>query len=200
MKVAACVAAGCACGEAEAACGDCAHAVPTARHTNNSKPVSVFMQAPRPCKSRNLQEKRAENAVRLLAPWRGGTGGYDDGMSKLLLNLRNVPDDEAADVRALLDAKRIAFHETPPSPWGISFGGIWVTDDADFPEARQAFDEYERERSIRVRAEYAAAKRAGTADTFVSVLRADPLRVVIALLGILLALGLVALPVVLLHG
>ena len=121
-------------------------------------------------------------------------------MPKLLLNLRNVPDDEADDVRALLDAKRIAFHETPPSPWGISAGGIWVTEDADFPEAKRAFEDYEQQRSVRARAEYAAAKRAGTAETFFSVLRADPLRVVMTLLGILLALALVALPVILLRG
>ncbi len=57
--------------------------------------------------------------------------GIADGshgvMSKLLLNLRNVPDDEADDMRALLDAKRIAFHETAPSPWAISVTGIRVT-------------------------------------------------------------------------
>ena len=120
-------------------------------------------------------------------------------MSKLLLNLRNVPDDEADDVRAMLDAKRIAFYETTPSPWGISAGGIWVTEDADFADAKRAFDDYERQRSVRVRAEYAAAKRAGTAETFISVLRADPLRVVMILLGILIVLGLVALPVILLR-
>ncbi|HJR14187.1 MAG TPA: DUF6164 family protein [Rhodanobacteraceae bacterium] len=121
-------------------------------------------------------------------------------MSKLLLNLRNVPDDEAGDVRAMLDARRIAFYETTPSPWGISAGGIWVAEDADFKDAKRAFDDYEQQRSVRVRAEYAAAKRAGTAETFVSMLRADPLRVVMTLLGILLALGLVALPVILLRG
>ena len=125
---------------------------------------------------------------------------YHRVMSRLLLNLRNVPDDEADDVRALLDAKRIAFYETTPSPWGISAGGIWVTEDADFVEAKRAFDDYEQQRSVRVRAEYAAAKRAGTAETFVGMLRADPLRVVMTLLGILLALGLVAIPVILLRG
>ena len=127
-------------------------------------------------------------------------GGYHRGMSKLLLNLRNVPDDEADDVRALLDAKRIAFYETEPNSWGISAGGIWVTEDADFADAKRAFDDYEQQRSVRVRAEYAAAKRAGTAETFFTVLREDPLRVVMTLLGILLALGLVALPVLLLRG
>jgi len=46
---------------------------------------------------------------------------------------------------------------------------------------------------------YAAARRAGTAGTFISVFRADPMRVM-TVLGILLALGLVALPVILLRG
>lgn len=110
------------------------------------------------------------------------------------------PDDEAADVRAMLDAKRIEFYETTPSPWGISSGGIWVTEDANFAEAKRALDDYEQQRSVRMRAEYAAAKRAGTAETFISILREDPLRVVMTLLGILLALGLVALPVILLRG
>lgn len=125
---------------------------------------------------------------------------YHGVMSRLLLNLRNVPDDEAGDVRALLDAKRIAYYETPPSFWGISSGGIWVTEDADFADAQRALDDYEQLRSVRVRAEYAAARRAGTAETFAGILRTDPLRVVMTLLGILLALGLVALPVLLLRG
>lgn len=115
-------------------------------------------------------------------------------MSKLLLNLRNVPDDEADDVRALLDAKLIAFYETPPSFWGISVGGIWVTEDADFTVAKRAFDDYERQRSARVRAEYAEAKRAGTVETILGLLRDDPLRVVMTVLGILIVLGLVTVP------
>lgn len=121
-------------------------------------------------------------------------------MAKLLLNMRNVPGDEADEVRALLDARKIAFYETTPNAWGISAGGIWVKQDADFAEAKRAFDDYERERSIRVRAEYAAAKRAGTAETFFDVLRAEPLRVMLILLSVLFALGLVALPVILLRG
>lgn len=119
-------------------------------------------------------------------------------MSKLLLNLHNVPDDEADDVRALLDARGIAYYETKPSIFGISFGAIWVTEDADFPAAKRAFDEYELQRGARVRAEYAAARRAGTAQTFMGVLRADPMGVLMSLLAVLLALGVVALPIILL--
>lgn len=35
-------------------------------------------------------------------------------MAKLLLNLRNVPDDEADDVRAMLEAHGIAFYGALP--------------------------------------------------------------------------------------
>ncbi|HET7929935.1 MAG TPA: DUF6164 family protein [Rhodanobacteraceae bacterium] len=118
-------------------------------------------------------------------------------MSKLLLNLRNVPNDEADDVRAMLDAQRIALCETTPSPWGISFGGIWVTEGADFAAAQRALDDYEQQRSARVLTEYADAKLAGTAETFFTVLRADPLRVLLTLLGILFVLALVTLPFIL---
>ncbi|WP_426687454.1 DUF6164 family protein [Rhodanobacter ginsengiterrae] len=121
-------------------------------------------------------------------------------MSKLLMNLRNVPEDEADDVRAMLDAQQIAFYETRPSLWGVSAGGIWVTDDAAFADARRAMDDYQQQRASRARAEYAAARRAGTADTFFTLLRADPARVVMSVLGILFALALVTLPFFLLRG
>ena len=121
-------------------------------------------------------------------------------MSKMLLNLRNVPDDEAYDVRAMLDAHRIAFYETTPSMWGISSGGIWVTEDAAFAEAKRLMADYQQQRGVRVRAEYATAKRDGTAETLGMVLRAEPGRVALLVLAILFVLGLMALPAFLLHG
>ena len=121
-------------------------------------------------------------------------------MSKLLLNLRNVPDDEADDVREMLEARGIAFHETKASIWSISAGGIWVTDDAAFADAKRAMAEYQQQRGARAREEYAAAKRAGTAETFATVVRAEPLRVLLLVLAILFVLGLMALPAILLRG
>lgn len=121
-------------------------------------------------------------------------------MSKLLMNLRNVPDDEADEVRAMLEAQQIAFYETRPSIWGVSAGGIWVTEDEAFADARRAMDDYQQQRATRARAEYAEAKRAGTAETFLTVLRTDPVRVVMSVLGILFALALVTVPFLLLRG
>ncbi len=121
-------------------------------------------------------------------------------MAKLLLNLRNVPDDEADDVRALLDARAIAYYETRPNKWGISAGGIWVTEDASFADAKRLMADYQHARGERARAEYAAAKRDGTAETFGAVLRAEPGRVALLVLAILFVLGLMAMPVILLRN
>ena len=121
-------------------------------------------------------------------------------MAKLLLNLRHVPEDEADDVRAMLDTAAIAYYETPPSMFGISAGGIFVKRDADIGEAKRLMAEYQAKRRDRARAEYAAAVRDGTAGTFWTVLRAEPLRVVLNVLAIILLLALVALPAVLLRG
>jgi hypothetical protein len=121
-------------------------------------------------------------------------------MSRLLLNLRHVPDDEADDVRALLDANGIAFYETRPSIWGISAGGIYVAENAAFPEAKRLMAAYQQQRGERVRAENAAAVRDGSAPTFRDVLRDEPLRVVLTVLAIAFLLALVALPAYLLRG
>jgi hypothetical protein len=120
-------------------------------------------------------------------------------MSKLLLNLRMVLDDEADDVRAMLDANRIEFYETQPSRWGISYGGIWVTHDQDIAQAKRLMAEYQAQRQARVRAENEAARRDGSAQTFADVFRAEPGRVLMILLAIVCLLGLVALPVLLLR-
>lgn len=121
-------------------------------------------------------------------------------MSRLLLNLRNVSDDEADDVRAMLDTHRIAYYETPPSLWGISAGGIFVADNDAIAQAKRLMADYQQQRQARVRAEHAAAVRTGTAQTFWTVLRNEPVRVVLTLLAIAFLLGLLALPVILLRG
>ena len=115
-------------------------------------------------------------------------------MSRLLLNLRDVPDDEADDVRRLLDAGGIGYYETRPSLWGISAGGIWIRDEADVAEAKRRMGEYQRERQARAREARAEAERSGTSLTFVDVLRTQPLRVALTVIAIALVLALMAAP------
>ena len=121
-------------------------------------------------------------------------------MAKLLLNLRNVDEDESREVGELLDRHGIAWYRTEPSPWGISFGGIWLRDREDHARAKELMVVYQSERSRRMRAEREAALRDGTAETFGSLFRRRPLYVIAVLLGMLAAAALVLLPFMLLRG
>jgi hypothetical protein len=117
-------------------------------------------------------------------------------MSALLLNLHDVPDDEADDLRDLLERHNIAFYETKPSPWGVSAGGIWIKHTEDMEKARRLMSEYEIERKATAQAEYRAARQRGMANTVWSTFRREPLRVFAALIGIAFVLALMALPFV----
>jgi len=119
-------------------------------------------------------------------------------MAKLLLNLRHVPDDEADDVRALLEADKIAFYETRPSLWGISAGGIWLQDSDSHPQAKRLLDAYQARRGEQARAQRAAELADGSGETFGSLLRRRPLFVILTLFGMLAVAALVLLPFLLL--
>ncbi|QOW18530.1 hypothetical protein INQ41_07310 [Lysobacter ciconiae] len=121
-------------------------------------------------------------------------------MSKLLLNLRLVLDDEIEDVRAMLDENRIEYYETKPSRWGISHGAIWLSNDGDLPEAKRLMAIYQGNRQARARAEYEAGQKDGTGETFADVWRREPLKVLLAAAAVIVLLGLVALPAILLRG
>ena len=109
-------------------------------------------------------------------------------MSRLLMNLRHVPADEADEVRALLEEHGIPYYETPPNRWGVSMGGIWLSDGDDYVRARELLDAYQAERRERARAEQAERRAAGTHDTFAAILRRKPLQVAlyIAIVAVLL--------------
>ena len=70
-------------------------------------------------------------------------------MSTLVFRLRNVPDEEADEVRALLDEARIEWYETTAGNWGIAMPALWVSDD-EARRARALIDAYQGERARRV--------------------------------------------------
>ncbi|KAF1685553.1 hypothetical protein B1992_11315 [Pseudoxanthomonas broegbernensis] len=112
-------------------------------------------------------------------------------MAKRLFDLRNVPDDEADEVRALLTAHALDWYETRPGSWGMSAGGLWLRDKADYPRARRLLDEYQRQRRDRAR----DAAAGDPQPTFLELLRNQPMFVLPRLLAILAVLALtLALP------
>ena len=111
-------------------------------------------------------------------------------MAKLLLNLRNVPDDEADEVRAWLTESGMDFYETQASPWGVSSGGIWMREDADIVRAKAMMADYQTKRLQQAKAAQNAAREQGSEETFGKLFSQRPMYV----LGILAAIiGIVAL-------
>lgn len=101
-------------------------------------------------------------------------------MSKLLFRLRNVPEDEAEEVRTLLEENGLDYYETTAGPWGISAAAIWLTDDSQYEQARRLLDNYQKERTARQRALFERSSRRTLLDSF----KEHPLRVVVYLIVI----------------
>lgn len=112
-------------------------------------------------------------------------------MAKLLFRLRSVPEDEATEVRELLETHDISFYETSAGNWGISMPGLWLHHDTDYAQARALLDDYQDQRRQRMREQYEADRAAGTADTMFTLLRREPARV-IAYLFIVMAVAAIS--------
>lgn len=98
-------------------------------------------------------------------------------MSALLFKLRNVPDDEAEDIRELMKAHGIETYETSAGNWGISMPAIWVQNDARLAEAKQLLAQYQQTRAIDARRTYNEDRRMGHAPSFIQKMTERPFAV-----------------------
>ena len=121
-------------------------------------------------------------------------------MSALLFSLRNVPDDEAEEIRQLLASNRIEFYETPAGKWGISSPGIWLHDTAQLPKAKSLIETYQKERFVSRRQEFESLKKQGKNKTIVHTIAENPLRFVFYLVVVGIVLYLSIVPFFLLGG
>ena len=122
-------------------------------------------------------------------------------MAKILFRLRGVPDEEADEVRNLLDQQAIDWYETSAGKFLISFPAIWLRDESQEARARSILNDYQQQRVERVRAEYAALESRGERETLLQRFVSKPGPVLLALLAVsfilyisikpFLALGLV---------
>ncbi|WP_444994982.1 DUF6164 family protein [Aliikangiella sp. IMCC44359] len=99
-------------------------------------------------------------------------------MAKLLFKLNSVPDDEANEIRALLESANIDFYETSPGNWGLSFAAIWLNQEQQFEEAKQLIDKYQFERYMRVRQELAELKEANQNITYWLAFKRSPFKII----------------------
>ena len=113
-------------------------------------------------------------------------------MPELLFKLNGVPDDEANDIRALLEEHEIPFYETTAGRWGVSLAAIWLKDDERLTEAQDLIQDYQDQRLSQARAELEEDIQAGRQKSFIDLYRQEPLKFVTHLV---IALGILYLSV-----
>ena len=99
-------------------------------------------------------------------------------MSVLLFRLNGVPDDEAYDIRELLNNNDLSYYETSAGKWGISTAAIWLTDNNQLQKAQLLIEEYEQERLLRARKEFEQLKDEGKIDNLFDKFRQNPIQFV----------------------
>lgn len=90
--------------------------------------------------------------------------------------MRDVPDDEAREVKELLEKHEIEYFETYAGNWGISMPALWLKNTKQFELARQILDEYQTERTKRIRNEYQLSKEKGEVQTMWHSFKERPLQ------------------------
>ena len=115
-------------------------------------------------------------------------------MPEILFKLRNVPDDEADEIRDLLTKNNIEFYETPASRWGVSMEAIWLPEDTCLEQAKQLIDDYQTQRYQRVTKEYEDLKQKGEVESFLSRVARRPIQTIAIVVFIAVIVYFVTMP------
>ena len=115
-------------------------------------------------------------------------------MAKLLFRLNQVEDDEADDVRALLDESGLEYYETNAGRWRVSVAAIWLRHDDDYEQARAMLDDYQQQRSERLQEEYRQLEENGEQETFLQRARERPADLILVILSVVIVIGLMVWP------
>ena len=95
-------------------------------------------------------------------------------MSKIIFRMRYVPQDEAQEVRDLLKENDIDFFETFAGSWSISVPALWVKHDEQFSRARRIIEDYQIERTKKVKQEFSEHKNTGKNITVRNIFSKSP--------------------------
>ncbi len=102
-------------------------------------------------------------------------------MAVQIFRLRNVPEDEAQEIRELLNHHHIDHYETPAGNWGISMPAIWINDDEQQDLAKSLIKEYQAERVVKAREQFKQAEGEGVKRSIFSELFENPVRFILYL-------------------
>lgn len=115
-------------------------------------------------------------------------------MAILLFKLSNVPEDEANEVRQLLEDGKFDIYETSAGRWRSGVAAIWLANPAQLEPARAALTAYQNERASRVREHYEQLKNQGQAPGVREIAARDPISFVGYLLAVAVIIGLMLIP------
>lgn len=115
-------------------------------------------------------------------------------MPNLLFRLNGVPDDEAQDIRVLLEENAIRFYETDAGFWRVGVDAIWLPDDSQLEQARALLDTYQQQRVEHQQQTYAVLQEQGRAPSLREKFAAQPFRILGLMMAILLVLALSLVP------
>lgn len=115
-------------------------------------------------------------------------------MAILLFRLNNVPDDEAHEVRQLLQENTINFYETDAGFWRVGVDAIWLPDNTQEDFARALLKQYQQERTSSQQQEYAEREAKGEVFSVWQKLMAHPIRFLAMLIAIIFILALSTVP------
>ena len=97
-------------------------------------------------------------------------------MSRLIFKLNSVPEDEADEIRQLLENAEIPFYETDSGRWGLGFAAIWLKDKDLFESSKQIINDYQKERYQRVNDEHRAQEEAGEKISRIEFFKNAPIK------------------------
>ena len=102
--------------------------------------------------------------------------------------MRYVPQDEAQEVRDLLKENNIDFFETFAGNWSIAVPALWVRHDTQFSKARCLIDEYQIERTEKVKQEFSEHQNTGKTVTVRNIFSRRPLEFIGSIFAIFIVL------------
>ncbi|RUR30908.1 hypothetical protein ELY33_08860 [Vreelandella andesensis] len=121
-------------------------------------------------------------------------------MAHLLFRLRHVTDEEALEVRQLLDEQSFDIYETQAGFFRLGVDAIWLRDTSQREAAEAALAAYQENRQARVRREHEEAVASGNAPTLWRRFLAHPVKVVLVMIAVVLIALLTLLPFISLVG
>ena len=109
-------------------------------------------------------------------------------MTIKLFSLKGVPEDEAEDIRELLNQNNIDYYETPGGLWGISVPAIWLQHEDQLKTARPLIENYQAKRKIKIKQEYEELNQKGHLYAIIYTIIKDPIRFLLYLAIIIVVL------------